>query len=82
MNRVRIQLDIKGVRELLKSEEVASFLQEKSHDIVSRCNKGKYDVNTQVHNRAVSRVTTADKETYYRNLKNNELLKAMGQRYD
>ena len=78
MSKVYIQLNSKGISELMKSDEIADFLQSKADDMIARCSKGSYVSDTQIHHRAVTRVSTADRATYYRNLHSNELLKAMG----
>lgn len=78
MNDVKIELDSAGIMQLLSSDEVQSFVTNIANDCVSSCS-GKYEVQSTVKSgRAVANIKTADKETYYKNLKTNELIKATG----
>lgn len=77
MSDVNIVLSKDGIRELLRSEEVQGMLQERANEIVRRCG-GVYDTDVYVgKNRANSSIVTHDSATYHRNLKDNELLKAL-----
>lgn len=76
MSKTVIELNRTGIMELLSSSEVQSFIGGIANDCANSCS-GKYDVQTTVKSgRAVSNIKTADKATYYKNLKNNELIKA------
>lgn len=78
MSKVEIELNYQGVNELRKSPELEACLTEIANNIRSRCS-GDYEVSAPFKGRLHSNVevVTADKDTYYRNLKNNELLKAL-----
>lgn len=77
MSKVEIKLDTAGIRALLQSDAVASHVEEIADGIVGRCS-GLYTVDQQKGKyRSITRVKTADNETFYRNLHNNELLKAV-----
>lgn len=78
MAKVEIKLDTAGVGQLLKSDDVSGYCEQIGNQIKKKCS-GSYEVDTQVGKyRAQTRVKTADKATYFRNLNNNELLKATG----
>lgn len=74
---VKLIMNKNGIGELLKGAEMQALLKEKADAIVSRCN-GNYETDTYVgKSRANSSIVTHDSATYHRNLKNNELLKAL-----
>lgn len=78
MDKVEIILNPEGVRELLKSDEVSEFLQKKADEIVKKCQEGNYDTNKFIgRNRANVSIATHDEKTFYHNLDNNEILKAL-----
>lgn len=77
MSDFEIKLNSAGIQELLKSAEVQQQTESYAHAMVAKMN-GNYTVDTQTGKyRAVTRVKTADKDTYFRNLHNNEMLKSM-----
>ena len=77
MSSYRIELINSGLSELMKSEDIQGILKDKADDIVSGL-KGSYETDVYVgRTRANSSIITKDKDTYFRNLKNNELLKAL-----
>ena len=74
-----MQLDSRGIVELMKSQEIVEMLQEKADSIVQRCPNGVYETSQFIgRSRANVSIATSDKETYFRNLHDNELLKALG----
>lgn len=77
MDKFRIELNSEGVRELLKSPEMAAICQSHAQAIAARAGNGYsvsvYSGRTRV-NASVSAVT---KEAYQDNLKNNTLLKVV-----
>lgn len=78
MSDVKIELNSAGIRELLKSAEIASVCEEEAHKVASRCGAG-YKVDTYTGKTRVNAMVSADtKEAYRDNLKNNTLLKALG----
>lgn len=79
MSKVVVRLVGKEIsNQLLKSEEVKNLLKEKAEEIVARCS-GTYEISehTGAKKSNVS-IITKDADTYHRNLKDNELLKALG----
>lgn len=77
MANVRVVINMQGIQELRKSSEMQSLLKERADEIVSRCS-GIYDTDAYVgKTRANASIVTHDSATYHRNLKNNELLKAL-----
>lgn len=79
MSKVEIKLNTEGIRQLRHSEELEDFMTECANDIKSKC-KGSYEVSKPYKGKYHSNVEvkTASQGTYYQNLKNNELLKAVG----
>lgn len=78
MSKIVVKLNTKGINQLRKSEELEAFMTELADGIVSRCS-GNYEVSAPFKGVRHSNVevSTADSKTYYRNLHNNELLKAL-----
>lgn len=77
MSKVEIKLNTSEISKLLKSEEVANYCESIANGIANRAN-GNYEVTQQIGRRRIqTRVATADKDTYYRNLHNNSLLKSI-----
>ena len=77
-NNVRIELNTKGVGELLKSKEMEALVEEKAQAVAGRA-EGDYNVNTvRAQTRVIATVEAADYSTRRQNLKNNTLLKALG----
>lgn len=75
---VEVSLNRSEVGKLLKSNEVMSELDKQADAIISRCG-GNYTKSEYVgKTRANVAIITNDSETYHNNLKNNELLKALG----
>ena len=77
MNNVQIELDSAGIQELLKSEEVQQCLTEQAEAIIGRC-EGNYETDVHVgKKRANVAIKTTDEHTYWKNLADNELLRAL-----
>lgn len=76
MSKVTIKLNKSGVAELLKCEDIARACDEAGQKVLAKA-KGEYEVDTQIHTRAVTRVSTTTKDGYFRELANNTLLKAL-----
>lgn len=78
MSDVKIVLNDEGIRQLRHCKELEDFMTECAQNIRSRCS-GNYEVTQPFKGRYHSNVEvkTADNATYYRNLKTNELLKAV-----
>lgn len=76
MSKVVIELDKSGILQLLSSPEMQNCVNGIANGCVNSLS-GNYSVQSKVSKgRAVSNIKTADKKTYYNNLKTNELLKA------
>lgn len=77
-DKVRVELNSAGIRELLRSPEMVEAVRSAAEKVAERAGAG-YEADAQAGpNRAVARVTAATAEAYYSNLKNNTLLKALG----
>lgn len=77
MSSSNIELFSSGIQELMKSDEVIEELQKHADEIVSKCS-GNYETSQYVgKSRANVSIYTTDKDTFFRNLHNNELLKAL-----
>ncbi len=73
----RIVLEDEGIQQLLKSDEIISYMDEIADQTIEKC-KGTYEKETFIgKKRANVQIQTKDEKTFYRNLKNNELLKAL-----
>lgn len=77
---VKFKLNKEGVRQLLKSSEMRSILQEYGDQAISRLGEGYEAVlgDTSESVRAKVKVTATTYETRRDNLKNNTILKAVG----
>ncbi len=76
-NKVTLELNSDGVRELLRSKEMMDIVEGYAQDIANRCGDG-YEVSTYTGtNRVNASVLTATWEAYKDNLDNNTILKAV-----
>ena len=77
MSNYQFELNRDGVRQLMKSAEMKAVLDEMAHHIAESA-EGDYKVNSVTgRTRANAEVSCASAKTYYDNLHNNTLLKAM-----
>lgn len=77
MAKMKFKLNSDGVRELLKSQEMQSVLNEKATGIKNRCGEG-YTQDVYVgKNRANAMVKAGTYQAKRDNLKNNTILKAV-----
>ena len=77
MANMKFKLNSGGVRELLKSQEMQSVLNEKATGIKNRCGEG-YTQDVYVgKNRANAMVKAETYQAKRDNLKNNTILKAV-----
>lgn len=75
--KIRIELNSEGVRELLRSPEMAAICREQAKAIAGRAGSG-YGVSTYTGtNRVNASVMTETEEAARDNAKNNTLLKAV-----
>ena len=66
-----------GVRELLKGEDMKKVLSEKADEIIGRCGDG-FESDPHIgRNRANVLIKTNSIKSYYKNLKENTILKAL-----
>lgn len=78
MSKVKIKLNSQGVRELLKSPEIASACEEQARAVAARAGSG-YEVEQRNYPERTGFVVSAETDEARRdNLKNNTLLKALG----
>ena len=76
-NKVKVELNSDGVRELLQSAEMAAICREQAQAIANRAGDG-YSVSTYTGaTRVNASVITETIEAMRDNLKNNTLLKAV-----
>lgn len=77
-SKIRIELNTKGIGELLKSQEMAALVEDRAQAVAGRAD-GNYNVGTvHAQTRVIATVEAADSKTRRQNLKNNTLLKALG----
>lgn len=77
--KCHVVLNSAGIRELLKSSEIQSVLNETAETVARRAGEGYEAVpGTLGKTRANVRVQAATKEANKDNLENNTLLKALG----
>lgn len=77
MDKFHIELNEQGVRELLRSQEMAAICQGLAQGIAGRAGGG-YEVDTYTgRNRVNARVSCATEKAAKDNLENNTLLKAV-----
>lgn len=78
MSKVKFELNRAGVRELLKSPNMAAICSERASSVRSRAGVG-YDVSVKTGaNRVYANIYTATPEAMRDNYENNTLLKALG----
>ena len=77
MSNVRIKLNKRGVRELLRSEEMKAVCKERAEEIRNRCGDG-YDCDAYTgKNRVNARVWASSAKARRDNARNNTILKAL-----
>ena len=84
-DKLKVKLNLAGVNELMKREELQTMMQSLGEQIASRAEgmsadpKAEYEAKTKTLNWiAVTNVRAANHEAFLENLENNTLLKAMG----
>ena len=77
MSNYRFELNRDGIKAIMKSAEMKAVLDETAQHIAENA-IGEYKVDSMTgRTRANAEVSCASTETYYDNLRNNTLLKAM-----
>lgn len=78
MSKTKIELNSAGIKELLKSKEITTQVNEIASGVANRAGEG-FEINSRIGaNRAVATVYAATPKAFYSNLKNKTLLKALG----
>ena len=84
-DKIKVELDLAGVNELMKRQELQEMMQNLGEQIASRAEsmsadpKAEYEANTKTLNWiAVTNIRAANHEAFVENLENNTLLKALG----
>lgn len=77
MSKLTIELNSSGVRELLRSAEMESFVEEKAKMIAMRCGEGYSTDTYRGKGRVNASIFAESSEAYRDNLDNNTLLKAV-----
>lgn len=76
-NQLKVELNIEGVRSLLKSSEMKSICEEHAHTIMNRAGSG-YKVSSYVGtDRVNASVTTSTYQAKADNMRNHTLIKAV-----
>ena len=78
MAKVKIVLNRAGVRELLKSPEMQSIIDELATDVASTAGEGFTKEVRQAGTRGYAHIHAETPKAYYHNAKHNTLLKALG----
>ena len=82
VKNIKVVLNSDGVKQLLKSDEIMDFMDKKAHELLDNCDvspKSKYEVERRQKGKtrgAVS-IVTHSKDTFFRNMATNELLKGL-----
>ena len=78
MSDVKIELNLQGINEMMKSKEIQAHLQAAGQAVANAAGDG-YAAETHVINWiAITNVYPDSKEAAHDNFKNNSLLKAVG----
>ena len=78
MSKVKFELNLPGLNQVMKSAEMQSVLETAGQSVASIAD-GNYNTATHTLNYfSQVNVYPADRETAIKNAKNNELLKALG----
>jgi hypothetical protein len=76
--KIDFELNLAGLNELMKSPEMETILRETAEAVAQSCD-GEYAASVhQASYVAIANVYPASKDEYWRNLKTNVLLKALG----
>lgn len=77
MGKLKVVLNEEGVRQMLKSGEMALLLKERAQDAVSRIGGG-YNITTHTGvNRVNVSISPASYKAHKEDLKNNTIIKAL-----
>ena len=77
MDKLKVVLNEEGVRQMLKSGEMALLLKERAQDAISRIGGG-YNITTHTGaNRVNVSISPASYKAHKEDLKNNTIIKAL-----
>ncbi|MDO5776296.1 MAG: hypothetical protein Q4P22_06715 [Eubacteriales bacterium] len=77
MGDIKIELNEAGIRELLKSEEMQSILNEHADNALGRLGNG-YEKETRIGSRrAKVMILATSARTFYKHMETNEVLKSL-----
>ena len=78
MDKVKIELNSSGIRQLLKSEEMGQMLKQQAEQVRARCGSGYSTDLYQAGSRVIAGVFAETAEAAKHNSRENTLLKALG----
>ena len=78
MDKVKIELNSSGIRQLLKSEEMGQMLKQQVEQVRARCGSGYSTDLYQASSRVIAGVFAETAEAAKQNSRENTLLKALG----
>ena len=77
MDKVKIELNSSGIRQLLKSEEMGQMLKQQAEQVRARCGSGYSTDLYQASSRVIAGVFAETAEAAKQNSRENTLLKAL-----
>lgn len=78
MSNIKVKLNTGNIGKFLNSEEVKALVEEQAQAVMQRAGTEGYEIDTvQDHGRVKARVYTTDRKAYFKELKSNNLLKAV-----
>lgn len=78
MSKIKLELNSQGVRELLHDPNILSVCKDCADNVLSAAGEGYKEESRNYPDRGGYAVKVDSAKTYYQNLKNNTLLKALG----
>ena len=78
MDKVKIELNSSGIRQLLKSEEMGQMLKQQAEQVRARCGSGYSTDLYQASSRVIAGVFAETAEAAKQNSRENTLLKVLG----
>ena len=78
MDKVKIELNSSGIRQLLKSEEMGQMLKQQAEQVRAGCGSGYSTDLYQAGSRVIAGVFAETAEAAKQNSRENTLLKALG----
>lgn len=79
MSNIKFELNGEGVAEILKCEEIKGLCTEYAQQVANHAGEGFVTEDHIYKKRAGATVKSDNPKSYYKNLKHNTLLKALGQ---